>query len=654
MGQAFMGKVLMVDLSTGKIRDEIVPDKVYEDYLSGMGLGAYMLYKHIPPDADPLGPENMLGFVSGLLTGTGSLFTGRWMVVGKSPLTHGWGDANCGGNFSPAIKRCGYDGIFFTGKAEKPVYLNIADGKATLEDAGDLWGKDTVETEQILISRATGKNKPRVACIGPAGEKLSLISGVSNDGGRMAARSGLGAVMGSKNLKALCLSGNVKIPVANKARMKELSAACNKWVQFQPPFLPGTATFPVGALLRILPTGMAQDGMLYKVMLKKWGTVSMNQVSIEMGDSPIKNWKGTNLDFGPLKSFSVNPDVFTKAETKKYFCFSCPLGCGGICKLNKGPFSHTHKPEYETVLALGGLLLNEDADSIFYLNELLNRAGMDTISAGGTVAFAIECYEKGIITAKDTGGLALTWGNSEAIIELVEKMIRREGIGDILADGAKSAAQLLKGGSENFAVTGGGHELPMHDSRNDPGFGVHYKAEPSPGKHTIGSYLYYEMFQLWKVLKGLPKPWLFYPKGVKYKTGRDKAVMSKTCSTYMNVVNGSGGCMFGAFLGAKRIPFFDWINAATGWNKTPEQYMEIGERIQTIRQAFNLRQGIKPKEVELHDRAVGRPPLCRGANKGRSVDIETLVANYWEEFGWDRATGSPTPATLAKLGIEQP
>ncbi len=653
MAKGYMGKVLVVNLSTGEIREEAVPDSVYENYLSGMGLGAYMLYKHIPAGADPLGPDNMLGIVSGVLTGTGSLFTGRWMVVGKSPLTGGWGDANCGGDFAPAIKRSGYDGFFFTGKSKKPVYLEVKNGKAELKDAKDLWGKDTVETEEILKSRAEGPKKPKVACIGPAGEKLSLIAGVSNDGGRMAARSGLGAVMGSKKLKAVVLSGAAKIEVHDKEKMKALSAACNKWVQFQPPFLPGTLTFPVGLLLRVLPTGMAQDGLLYKIMLKKWGTVSMNQASIEMGDSPIKNWGGSNKDFGPMRSFSVNPDVFKNRETKKYHCFSCPLGCGGICSMT-GKFTHTHKPEYETVLSLGGLLLNEDAESIFYLNEVLNRAGMDTISCGGSVAFAIECFERGILTEKDTDGLVLKWGKTDAIVALVEKMVKREGIGDLLADGSAAAAKKIGKGSEDFAVCSGRQELPMHDSRNDPGFGVHYYAEPSPGKHTVGSYLYYEMFQLWKKVKGLPSPWLFYPKSVKYKTGRDKAVMSRVCSSYVNVVNGAGGCIFGAFIGAKRIPFFDWLNAATGWNKTPEEYLEIGDRIQTIRQAFNVRHGIDPAKIKLHNRALGRPPQTEGANAGRSVPIETLVANYWAEFGWDETTGVPKSATLDRLGIEAP
>jgi len=649
MGKGYMGKILTVDLTVGDIKEEIIPDDVYEKYLSGMGLAAYILYNRIPSGADPLGPDNILGFVSGLLTGTGSLFAGRWMVVGKSPLTGGWGDANCGGNFSPAIKRCGYDGIFFKGISDKPVYLYIEKGKAQLRDASHVWGRDTVEAEKMLLEETAGNS--RVALIGPSGEKLSLISGISNDGGRMAARSGLGAVMGSKKLKALVLKGARRIPVHNREGIKKLSQKCNKWVQFQPPFIPGSITSYVGALMRVMPTVLAQDGMLYKTLLRKWGTVSMNQLSIEMGDSPIKNWKGSNEDFGSKKSGATNPDVFTDREMMKYHCYSCPLGCGGICSMT-GKYSETHKPEYETVLALGGLCMNEDVDSLFYLNEALNRAGMDTISAGATAAFAIECYEEGILTKKDTDGLELTWGNTGAIIALIDKMISREGIGDILADGSRIAARKIGKGSERFLVHAGGQEPAMHDSRNDPGFALHYSVEPTPGRHTIGSGLYYEMFQLWKKIKGLPKVGPLYFKGNKYVVDEEKAVKAAACSKFVNVLNGAGLCLFGSFLGAKRIPTFDWLNAATGWNKTPEEYMGIGERVQTLRQAFNIKHGIEPKDFKISDRAVGKPPLSGGANKGRTVDIDKMMEGYWGQFGWDTSTGKPGAECIKKLGIE--
>jgi aldehyde:ferredoxin oxidoreductase len=639
MNRGYMGKILNVDLGVGEISEEIIPDEMYETYLSGMGLSAALLYERIPAGADALGPENILGFVSGLLTGTGSFFTGRWMVVGKSPITGGWGDANCGGNFSPAIKRCGYDGIFFKGMSAKPVCLSIKNGRAELRDASHLWGKDAVETEEILINEIGGN--ARVACIGPAGENLSRISGISNDRGRLAARSGLGAVMGSKRLKAVVISGAKRIKAAHPDEMKKLSKTCNKWVQFQSPFVSGPATAKVGALLRLMPTQMAQDGMLFKIILKKWGTACMNQMSIEMGDSPIKNWMGSNKDFGPRKSLTTNPDAIIERERIKYHCYSCPLGCGGICSLD-GEYSETHKPEYETVLALGGLCMNDDMESLFVLNERLNRAGMDTISAGSTVAFAIECFEKGILTEKDTDGLKLTWGNSEAIQALIQKMIHREGVGDLLADGSKFAAERIGNGAGNFAMHAGGQDLPMHDGRNDPGFALHYSVEPTPGRHTIGAQLYYEMYQLWKKVKGLPKPKILYHKDKKFEADEEKAVIAAACSKYMNIMNGAGLCIFGAFLGATRVPLFDWLNAATGWKKTPEEYMEIGGAIQTLRQAFNIKHGVTPKSFVVPDRVLGREPLAEGANKGRSVDIEPMMRDYWRQFGWDETSGRPT------------
>ncbi len=645
--KGYMGKVMNVDLSTGKIQIQKISPAVYESFLSGMGLAAHLLYHRIPAGADPLGPDNTIGFVSGLLTGTGSLFTGRWMVVGKSPLTKGWGEANCGGNFSPAIKRCGVDGIFFKGISPTPVYLYVDDTTIQLRDATGVWGMDAVETETHLLDMLKNRNA-RVACIGQAGEKMSLISGVSTDKGRIAARSGLGAVMGSKNLKAVVLAGTQRILVHNRDEIKRLSRICNKWVQFQPPFVPGFLTAPIGALMRIMPAVLTQDGLLYKIMLRKWGTVAMNQMSVEMGDSPIKNWKGSSADWGFFKSRSSNPDVFTKKEVEKFHCYSCPLGCGGICKTD-GKFSETHKPEYETVLSLGGFVMNKDMDSVFYLNELLNRAGMDSISAGHTVAFAMECFEKGIITTKDTMGVELKWGDPEAIEFLIEKMITREGIGHILADGVKLAAERIGNNADKIAIHAGGQEPAMHDSRNDPGFALHYSVDPAPGRHTNGAGLYYEMYQLWKKVKTVPKMGPAYMKAAKYKKDIKHARIGKANSQYMNVMNGSGACLFGGFLGAKRIRIFDWLNAATGWQLTPEQYMEIGTNIQTLKQAFNVRQGLLPMDSRVSGRLLGLPSQTRGANKGRSVDIESMMKDYWQLFEWDRQTGIPSRECIDKL-----
>ena len=639
----YMGKILWVDLGSGRIQEEEIGENVYRAHLSGTGLAACILLDRIPPKADPLGPDNIICFVSGLLTGTGTLFTGRWMVAGKSPLTGTWGDANCGGNFSPAIKRCGYDGIFFTGISKRPVYLCIHERKVELRDATGIWGKDTKETEAIL-KRDSGCRMPRIACIGQAGENLSLISGIANDGGRMAARSGLGAVMGSKKLKAVVLDGTQRIRSHDPVEIKRLSKKCNDNIQFMPPFPPAFVLAYMGAILRAMPAQPSTETLffntVYKLMLQKWGTASLNQILIEIGDSPIKNWKGSNEDFGQDHSEKLNPDVFSECVIVKYHCYACPLGCGGICR-RPGVSGETHKPEYETVLALGGLCLNDDADSIFRMNETLNRAGMDTISAGGTVAFAIECFEKGILTLGDTGGLELTWGNSAAIEALIDRMIHRQGIGDLLADGVRTASRRIGKGSSAYAIHAGGQELAMHDGRYDPGFALHNCVEATPGRHTIGSQMYYELFQLWEKVPDLPEPGLIYMKRSKYVPDREKAMAAAACSKYMNVINGAGACLYGALMGTEDFPLFEWLNATTGWQLSPHDYLEIGARIQTLKQQFNIKQGIKPTEIKVADRALGRPPLTAGANRGRSVAIEKMVQDYWDVLGWDPKTGTP-------------
>ena len=651
MNRSYMGKVLWVDLTSGRITTETIPDNLYNRFLSGTGLAAWLLYHRIPAGADPLGPDNILGFMSGILTASGSLFTGRWMVAGKSPLTGTWGDANCGGNLAPGIKGCGVDGIFFTGQSDRPVYLYADTKGAELRDADHLWGQDAIATERLLVKAHGKKRRVRVACIGMAGERRSLIAGIVNHGGRLAARSGLGAVMGAKRLKAVVLCGAHRVHAFAPQRMKALSQACNDHVAFQPPFLNGTMTAYLGALMRFLPAQMELDGMLYKIMLKKWGTVNQNQMAIEVGDAPVMNWKGSNRDFGLEQSKLIDPDEFTKPVVAKYFCYACPLGCGGISLAPDGK-TEVHRPEYESTIALGGLCLNEDAASIYYLNELLNRAGMDTISVGGTVAFAIECFQEGLLTVEDTDGLELTWGDTAAIVQLVEKMVRREGIGDLLADGARRAAERIGNGAEVLAIHAGGQELGMHDGRYDPGFALHNVVEPTPGRHTIGAYMYYEMFQLWRKLPELPDPWLVYTKRSKYKASREKAAMAAACSQYMNVVNGAGCCLFGAFLGAHRIPLFNWLNAATGWEHSPESYLTVGHRIQTVKQLFNIKQGIHPRDIRISKRVLGVPPQQEGANKGVTIPLDKLRRYYWSQMGYDPETGVPGPQCLARLDLD--
>ena len=649
--QGFAGKILTVNLSTKEINEQAIAEEIYKNYLSGVGLGAWYLYHNIPAGADPLGPDNILGFLSGILTGTGSLVTGRWMVVCKSPLTGGWGDANCGGTLSPAIKQCGFDGIFFSGISEKPVYLVIDEEGARLEDASSLWGKDSAETENLLEKKHKTNKKPAIAVIGPSAEKLSLISGICNDRGRLAARSGCGAVMGAKKLKAVVLAGSKKIEAYDKKIIRELSkeyAAAVKKAGL-PGVVKGSMIPWLGMIMGKMPYGMALDGVMILVStLKKWGTIMSNSLGVTSGDLPIKNWGGSVAEYNHSYYKHLNPDLIIERETKKYHCYSCVIGCGGICKIDDlcgGEFTETHKPEYETCAVFGGLLMNKDLDSIFYINELLNRAGMDSISAGNTVAFAIECFENGLLDESQTDGLKLNWGNAPAIVELVKKMIDREGSGDLFADGVKKAAEQIGPASNAYAMHAGGQEPGMHDPRYDPLMGIHFSADPTPGRHTIGCGTYYNMMHLWEQVSWAPKSEL-YKKSDEYLASDNEALKAVAGACYKQVVDGAGGCLFAAISGVQHWPVFQWLNAATGWDYTPDQYMEKGKRIQTLRQLFNIREGVEPLSFKMPDRLSGLPPLKEGPLKGKALPIEAMMKNYWKHFGWNETSGAPDKTSL--------
>lgn len=656
--KGYMGKVLFVNLTTGNINEEKIDEAVYENLLSGVGLGAYMLYNNIPKGADPLGPDNVLGFVSGLLTGTGSVMTGRWLAVCKSPLTGGWGDANCGGTLSPAIKQCGYDGIFFKGISEKPVYLYVDNMGAELRDASEVWGKDAVVAEEILEKENYKRKKPIIAAIGQAAENISLISGICNDKGRIAARSGVGAVMGSKKLKAVVLAGSKPIKCYDKDAIKEISKNYSKKVRNSnlPGIFKGGALPVLSKIMGASKTFSAADGMLSPSMMKRWGTGFTNTFGIPNGDSPLKNWSGSIIDYNKAYYKNINPDRVMKREVKKYHCYSCVIGCGGVCEIkdiSMGEYANTHKPEYETICAFGGLVMNKNLDAIFYINELLNRAGMDSISAGNTVAYAIECYENGILTKNDTDGLELKWGNSEAIIALIKKMIVREGFGDVLADGVKVAISKIGKHSNTYGIHAGGQEPGMHDPRLDPILGIHYSADPTPGRHTVGAGNYYNYMHLGDLVSWAPKVKRKTPKTEEYIASDIVALKSVAGSCCKQVVDGIGGCLFAMITGVQHWRIFDYLNAATGWNKTPDEYMEIGKRMQTLRQMFNIREGIDPISFKMHDRIAGVPPLKEGPNAGKVIPIKEMMMKHWEKFGWDPNTGEPTTETIRQLGLDK-
>jgi len=650
MADGFFQRILLVELSQGRVEEESLPLPFYQDYLGGHGLGVRLLYGRMRRGIDPLGPENILGFLPGLLTGTGVPFSSRFTVVGRSPLTGGWGESNCGGHFGPALRSAGLDGLLITGVSPRPVYLLIDDERVELREADHLWGWDTVETEQHIKADVGGG--VQVVAIGPAGEKRSLIAAIITDGGRAAARSGLGAVMGAKRLKAIAVRGSKKLPVRDVGELTRLSRKYARIFKARATPLPrllfnlSHVLVPLLRRLRAKPSGGPTQTIIH--VYREYGTCSGTAFSTEIGDAPVKNWQGVAArDFPLSRSELISDEAVIRHQIRRYHCRHCPVGCGGIIRLRGDRYEvqEAHKPEYETLAAFGPLLLNDDLESIIRINELCNRYGLDTISTGATVAFALECAERGLIEREESSGLELSWGNAEVIVELVRRIAEREGIGELLADGVKRAAERVGKGSESFAMHVGGQELPMHDSRYEPLLGLAYLVDPTPGRHNTANGGIFEVPSLRDLFaaENLSPPGRYEYEG--------KGALFALLNRYIQVVNCAGLCIFSLLMG--RPPLREWINAATGWQLSLEDLLRIGHRIQVLRYAFNLREGIRPHISSFPSRASGHPPLREGPLKGITLDMETMVRDYFRAMGYDEATGIPTGELLETLGLSE-
>ena len=608
MAGGYMGKVLFVDLSKGELKDEALDEKLCREFIGGYGIGARIIYSRQKAGVDPLGPDNTLGILTGPFTGSPVLSGTRYTVVGKSPLTGGWGDANSGGDFGPYLKFAGYDSLFFTGASPKPVYLFIKDGKAELRDAAHLWGKDSFETEDI-IKAELGK-EAHVTCIGPSGENLSFISCIMNNKGRAAGRSGLGAVMGSKKLKAVAVIGNMKIPLADEKKAKELR---RKYMgELKEPFVS---------------------------LFRDTGTPGITADSAHNGDSPVKNWGGVGIrDFPNVKP--INGDNVINLQSRKYACWRCRFGCGGHMKAGT-EYQYeagAHKPEYETLCMFGTNCLNDNLESIIKANDICNRYGLDTISAGATISFTIECYENGILTNADTDGIEMTWGNHKSIVAMTEKLAKREGFGAVLADGVKAAAERIGKESEKYAMHIHGQEYPAHDPKLGYHFATTYKLDPTPGRHTQGQ-------------EGLKPPGLpIADFDAKSFSGRREA--HKIASSHHNVMTSAGMCEFMYWSLPTANAIHEFLNAVTGWDMTMDELLKTGERIQNIRQAFNLREGLNPLEFKVPDRVLGRPAQKEGPVAGVTVDEDIMIKEYLATMDWDTKSAKPSKKKLLELGLE--
>ena len=602
----YMGKLLLVDLTEQTIQVESLSPDDAKNLIGGYGIGAKFLYLHQPGGVDPLGPENWLGFTTGPLTGSTIPAGSRWTVVTKSPLTGTWGDGNAGGWFGQRLKASGYDALFCRGISPRPVYLLVDQEQVSFCDASDLWGLDTFETEDRLRAKY-GKNA-HVACIGPAGENLSLISGILHAKGRVVGRSGVGAVMGAKHLKAIVVRGTLPLPLVDADAVK---AAKQKFV------------------------GQIMDGVGYSEFYRATGTPGAIVNCVKTADSPILNWAGEPGDFAKVER--IGAEAMYKDGRKKRTCWGCPIGCWGDVYLDG---KLVPQPEYETAAAFGSMQLVSDLKAILKSNELCNRYGLDTISAGATIAFAMECFDRGLITEKEIG-FPLRWGDGQAAVRLVEQMALRQGFGQVLADGSMRAARQIGSGAEAYAIHVMGQDLPMHDPRLEPGLGLVYLADASPGRHTqTGCYI---------APVGLDIGYPGFGEGVGDQGGRGRFMKPLGC--LFHALQAAGVCLFGYF--ATTIDYLpESLSAVTGHAYPLEKVILCGERIANVRQAFNVREGINMLEAKIPLRAYGHPPLTEGPNANVTVQIKSLLREYLQEMDWSQDAAVPSERRLRELELD--
>ena len=615
MPYGYAGKMLMVNLTTGELKEEALDEEILRQFVGGTGLGVRILWERQKAGAHPLGPDNMLGFVTGPLTATGVYGGGRFTVVTKSPLTGAWTDSSSGGTWGPELKKAGYDALFFTGISDCPVYLLIDDGWAELRDAGHVWGRETYDTENILQKELEGPGW-KIACIGPAGEKCSLMAGIVNEKGRIAARAGVGATMGSKRLKAVAVRGRrqARIGVAKPGDLKAVQHTYGKDLKESP----------------------------FQQALSVAGTGAGTSFLLSIGDCPAKNWNMTGTDSLPTCR-NLDGARMDRYKVRSYGCHSCPVRCGAIIEVKEGPWPTTgqmHRPEYETLAAFGPMCLNDNLEAVIKANEVCNRFGIDTMATGGCVAFAMECFEAGLIEPDETEGIDLTWGNGAALVALTEKIARGEGFGALFFHGVKAAAERIGKGSEEFAMHVGGHRIPYHDPRLSPSTGAYYIADASPACH-MGP----QAIRLLEMGQPLGQDPVLQP-DLPARQGNDSTFVRG--AAFFQLLSAAGLCALYAINYAP--PVVGLLKPVTGWDMDWEEGLQIGKRILTLRQAFNAREGVRPDAFELPERL--RRPLAIGPAAGRTIPFEEVKKAYFRCMGWDQETGCPGPQTLAALQLD--
>ncbi|HSR29091.1 MAG TPA: aldehyde ferredoxin oxidoreductase family protein [Anaerolineae bacterium] len=606
------GRWLQVDLDSGEVSDIPIAEEQVRTWLLGDGIAAHLFSESLVPSLDPLDPASPLLVFNGLLTGSFGPGAARTSWCGRSPLTGIWGQANMGGRWGAELRFAGLDGVVITGRAPSPVYLWIHDGGLEIRDATHLWGTDTFETHERIREELDAK--AQVACIGPAGENLVGVAGIMSGGqfgNRAAARSGMGALVGSKNLKAIAVRGDQKPSYADRARFHAAVREANALIQ--------------------------QGGKSLSLVGTAGGIPNVER----HGDLPLKNWQEGSWPEGAqaISGMAIRETV----RVRDTFCFACPLGCGKVIAIKEGPYAgiQGEGPEYETLGGFGGNLLIDDLPALLAINDLCNRVGLDTISTSGVVAFAIEAMEMGLIPADVAGGLRLQWGEPELVLELVGQIARREGLGALLADGVRAAASRLGPEAERFAHHVKGLELPYHDPRAFVALGLNYATGARGACHLEGP-------SHWRGFGWEWPGWMEGPHD-RFASDAEAARVTIGFQDYLALFNALGLCKFMAMSRLDPARTVELVNAATGWDWDVDDLLRAGERQFNLKRLINLRLGITAEDDRLPRRFLTEPRPTGGA-AGVVPDLDVMLRIYYELRGWD-AQGRPTQETLARLGL---
>ena len=596
----YHGKFLEVDLTNRQIRDMPLSEDDLKNFIGGCSLAAKLIYKHVKKDMDPLGPDSPLIFSTGAFTGTSIPMVSRYAVCGISPLTGYWGEATSGGKFPFRLKGSGYDGIFITGKADKPVYLHLEKGSAEIKDAAHLWGKDCYETQELIKN---GQKGLAVACIGVAGEKLVKYSGIMNDEGRAAGRCGMGAIMGSKNLKAVAAAGNLRPELADKDKVNTLTKE----------------------MVLAIESNLLSKGF------KEYGTLMWMDMGHVMGDVPVKYFQKNVFPAEKLTGLALRQNYVVE----NYACLGCPIGCGRTLREFKD-IGTVDGPEYETVGAFGPLCMNFDYDSIIQANHLCNVHGIDTISTGVSIAYAMYLYEKGVIT-KESAGFEINWGDGDVIVKLVKMIVNQEGIGKIISLGTKGMAKHY-GRDKNEAAQVKGLEMPMHEGRAFHGLAISYATGPRGACHLKGDYYNVD-------LAGSVPEFGIAPGD--RMTSENKAVSAAKYQSFKDLFDALTLCKFAPY---SPTNICDILNAITGWSVTTDELLSIGNRSINIKRLISIKLGLTGDEDRLPDPCL--KVLDEGSTANQLPDMELLLKDYYNYRKWDISTGKPTKEALVELGLD--